>query len=249
VNRTVRTDRMNSTNPLVSVIVPVHNGEKYIGTALESVYAQDYRPFEVIVVDDGSTDDSASIIKRFKEATYIYQKNQGVTIARNVGINASKGELISFIDQDDLWIPEKLSLQVRYLLGHPEIEYVVGRKRSFVEPGLHVPEWFKRHLRHDHAAAFLPGTFMARRSAFKKVGMFDSSYRISSDADWFIRAREASIPMSVMEEVMLHKRLHEDNLSSQMKACRAEVFSSLRSLLQRRRSKNPSDGSRNTKSS
>jgi glycosyltransferase involved in cell wall biosynthesis len=104
---------------LVSVIVPVYNGERYLSAALESIFAQDYHPFEVIVVDDGSGDSSAAIAKSFKSVQYIYQTNQGIANAWNLGIDASKGELIAFLDCDDLWTPNKLRLQVDYLVNHP----------------------------------------------------------------------------------------------------------------------------------
>ena len=97
--------------PLVSVIVPVYNGEHYLSFAIHSILRQDYHPSEVIVVDDGSTDNSANIARSFKEVRYIHQSNQGVAMARNVGIAAARGEFIAFLDADDLWTPNKLSIQ------------------------------------------------------------------------------------------------------------------------------------------
>src|SRR4029079_2498347 len=110
---------MSDENPLVSVIVPVYNGERYLREALESVFAQTYRAIEVIVVDDGSPDDSGTIGQSFPEVRYIHQTNQGVAAARNNGIEAARGEFFAFLDQDDLWVPEKLNVQVEYFLGHP----------------------------------------------------------------------------------------------------------------------------------
>lgn len=88
--------------PLVSVIIPVYNGEHYLSFAIRSVLQQDYYPFEIIVVDDGSTDKSGNIARSFKEVHYIYQPNHGVAVARNVGVTAAQGEFIAFLDQDDL---------------------------------------------------------------------------------------------------------------------------------------------------
>src|SRR3982751_2380169 len=104
--------------PLVSVIIPVHNGAKYLRAALESVLAQTYSPFEVIVVDDGSVDDSGVIAQSFNDVRYIHQANQGVAAARNHGIEAARGDFFAFLDQDDLWTPEKLTFEVDHLLSH-----------------------------------------------------------------------------------------------------------------------------------
>jgi len=125
---------MTDENPLVSVIIPVYNGGRYLRAALESVFAQTYRPFEVIVVDDGSADDSGVIAQSFPEVRYIYQTNQGVAAARNNGLEAARGEYFAFLDQDDLWAPEKLKLQVEYLLSHPEVGYTLTQQQFFLDP-------------------------------------------------------------------------------------------------------------------
>ena len=98
---------MPEEHPLVSVIIPVHNGGRHLRAALESVFAQTYRPFEVIVVDDGSVDDGGVIAQSFPDVRYIHQGNQGVAAARNNGIEAAHGEFFAFLDQDDLWTAEK----------------------------------------------------------------------------------------------------------------------------------------------
>src|SRR5436309_14667644 len=112
---------MDHSKPLVSVVIPVYNGERYLADAIQSVLDQTYRNFEVIVVDDGSTDRSAEIAKRFGEAVrYVYRTNGGVCKARNAGIAAARGAYIAFLDQDDLWLHDKLAAQVAYLDSHPE---------------------------------------------------------------------------------------------------------------------------------
>src|SRR6187549_3720033 len=114
---------MTEERPLVSIIVPVYNGERYLRAALESIFAQTYRPLEVIVVDDGSVDDSGVIAQSFPEVRYIRQENQGVAAARNHGIETARGEFYAFLDQDDLWTPEKLTVQISYLLNDPDLGY------------------------------------------------------------------------------------------------------------------------------
>src|SRR5438132_1599837 len=106
----------------VSVVIPVYNGERYLADAIQSVRDQTYQNFEVIVVDDGSTDGSADVAQRFGEAIrYVHQANGGVCKARNAGIAAARGAYIAFLDQDDLWLPDKLAAQVTYLDSHPEV--------------------------------------------------------------------------------------------------------------------------------
>src|SRR5512135_2005660 len=121
--------------PLVSIILPVYNGERYVSQAIESVLSQTYVPTELIVVDDGSIDNSASIARSYKEVHFIRQSNQGVAVARNSGIAAARGTIIAFIDQDDLWTPNKLDVQVHYLLKNPGVQYVNAWVKLFAEPG------------------------------------------------------------------------------------------------------------------
>src|SRR6185503_10895386 len=131
--------QMTEQQPLVSVIIPVYNGARYLRAALESVFAQTYRPFEVIVVDDGSIDDSGVIAQSFPDVSYMRQENQGVAAARNHGIEAARGDFFAFLDQDDLWTPEKLKLQIEYLLNHQDLGYTLTQQQYFLEPGTTLP--------------------------------------------------------------------------------------------------------------
>ena len=161
---------MAEEHPLVSVIIPVYNGGRHLRAALESVFAQTYRPFEVIVVDDGSTDDSSAIAQSFPDVRYIHQQNQGVAAARNRGIDAARGEFFAFLDQDDLWTPEKLKLQIGYLLGHPDLGYTLTQQQFFLEPGETLPPWFRKELLSSVHTGWVLGTMVVRRAAFQKVG-------------------------------------------------------------------------------
>src|SRR6267154_1483950 len=116
---------VESTPSRVSVVIPVYNGERYLADAIQSVLDQTYQKFEVIVVDDGSTDGSARVAKRFGGAIrYVHQSNGGVSKARNTGITLAQGTYLAFLDQDDLWLPDKLAVQVAYLDSHPEVGVV-----------------------------------------------------------------------------------------------------------------------------
>jgi glycosyltransferase involved in cell wall biosynthesis len=205
-----------SSNPLVSVIIPVYNGERYVGAALDSVLAQEYAPFEIIVVDDGSTDGSAAAVKSCKEARYLYQRNQGVAVARNSGISAGRGEYVAFLDQDDLWVPEKLRIQMGYLVENPHVGYVLARQRIFLQQGVARPSWLREEHLLDSQAGYLPGTLVARKALFGTIGYFDQKYETASDTEWFFRSKDLGVPMTMLPDVLLHHRIHSTNQSSQV---------------------------------
>jgi len=219
---------------LVSVVVPVYNGDRFLAAALDSIYAQDYRPLEVIVVDDGSVDRTTDIAQSYQEARYIYQTNQGHGRAKNVGIAAARGKFLAFLDADDLWAPHKLRVQVDYLLAHPDTSYVTARVQNFIEPGTQ-PQPKRKDLLLTEAATMIVGALVARRSAFEAVGDFDTGYRHANDSDWFFRAREAGMPWIVLPEVLLYRRLHDSNLSYETRAMASELLRAVKSSIDRTR--------------
>lgn len=201
--------------PLLSVIIPAYNGEAFLAEAVESIYLQDYHPLELIIVDDGSTDNTARIAANLKEdVRYIYQSHSGRPAAgRNRGVKEAAGEIIGFLDQDDLWPANKLALQMPYLvndgsldviLGHTQIMQLTGMvdgKREF--------EAFAKSV--DY---MLLSSALFKRSVFEKVGFFDESLKyFGDDLDWFIRAREQGVSVRQLEEVTLFWRIHETNAS------------------------------------
>ena len=109
--------------PRVSVVMPVYNGEQFLAEAIQSVLAQTYNHYELIIVDDGSTDGSSTLAKRFEGGVvrYLSQSNGGVSKAMNSGISAARGEYVAFLNQDDIWLPEKLDVQVAYLESHIDV--------------------------------------------------------------------------------------------------------------------------------
>jgi glycosyltransferase involved in cell wall biosynthesis len=218
--------------PLVSVIVPVYNGEHFIAEALNSLFAQDYRPIEVIVVDDGSIDRTADIVRTYKDVHYIYQSNQGAASARNTGIAVAQGEFITFLDADDIWIRNKLSAQVEHLLSNHNIGYVVTGIRNFIDPRFKPPPWLLKNLLQDQVGF---GTLLARRDVFNRVGVFDTNYRVAEDYDWFIRAKDSGISKAILPNVLVMRRIHDRNISAQRKRAISEVLSSLINSINRKK--------------
>jgi len=227
---------MTDENPLVSVIIPVYNGARYLRAALESVFAQTYRGFEVIVVDDGSVDESGVIAQSFSQVRYMHQTNQGVAAARNHALDAARGEFFAFLDQDDLWTPDKLKLQVGYLLNHPGIGYTLTQQKFFLDPGATLPPWFRKELFDSVHTGWVLGTLVVRRTTFEQVGNFATGYSAANDSDWFFRAKAAEIPMAIIPELLLLKRIHEANDSGRAKEILSELLKVVRSSLDRQRS-------------
>ena len=220
---------------LVSVVIPVYDGELFLAEAIESVLAQDYRPIEVIAVDDGSGDSSPQILRHYPEIHVIRQANTGCTGARNRGIAAARGEFIAFIDQDDRWSPGKLTRQLAEL-NASGAGYSLGQLTLFVEPGCPTPAWMgaRGWMVGTRRTGYLPGTLVVRRSVLDQLGMFDERFHVGSDAEWLVRARDAGIPVAVVEDVVLEKRIHRANLSRNPEAS-TDMLMVLAESLKRRR--------------
>ncbi|MBW4576547.1 MAG: glycosyltransferase [Aphanothece sp. CMT-3BRIN-NPC111] len=220
---------------LVSVIVAVKNGERYLASALESIFAQDYHPFEVIVVDGGSVDGTQAIAKSFLDVRLIDQTGQGLADAWNTGIDAAKGEFIAFLSSDDLWTSNKLSTQVNFLLRHPEIEYTVARVKFFLEPGHLLPRGFRPELLSGDRVGKIMETLVVRKSLFKSIGNFDPLLFVAEDVDWFSKANDRQIPMAILPNVLLYKRIHDRNISLNSKINNHNLLKIMRKSIHRKR--------------
>lgn len=219
--------------PLISVIVPVFNGEKYIKETLQTILSQDYQEKEIIVVDDGSTDGSQEIIRSFAEIKYIFQDNSGVPVARNRGIQEAVGEFIAFSDQDDLWKPYKLTEQIKYLMENPNTEFVISMRKTVLEKGISPPSWLKKELLDSENIDHSPSSLLAKKSLFDKIGTFNSDLENASDVDWFFRARDAGIQKGVIQKVHYLKRIHEENQSYRVKELHQEYLKLIKQSLAR----------------
>jgi glycosyltransferase involved in cell wall biosynthesis len=198
-------------DPLVTVVAASYNGERFLREALASVFAQDFDSFEVVFVDDGSDDGTAAIARSFP-VRYVHQSNQGLPAARNVGLDLARGEFVAFVDDDDLLPPTKLSVQARYLLEHPEIGCVLGRQEWIVEDGIEAPNLTRDAIFGEPGGIQLV-TAMIRRHVLEGLGGFDPTYRYAEDRDLFVRLRERHVEITVLPEVVLHKRLHGSNMT------------------------------------
>ena len=224
---------------LVSVIMPVCDGEAYLAEAIDSVLCQSHPQLELVVVDDGSSDGSGKIIgeyvSRFANAICISQDNAGVSAARNRGIEACSGELVAFLDQDDRWCEDTLDTHVKYHQQHPEIGYTLAQQVCFLEGMAEPPGWFRLQQLDVPHTGYLPGTLVAKRPMFEQIGLFDTQYPISSDADWFARARDQQVATAILPQTLLHRRIHPGNQSRHSKQIQGELTRLLRASIKRKR--------------
>jgi len=236
----------SSHPPLVSVIIPVYDGARHLGAALDSVVAQDYRPLEIIVVDDGSNDGSGEIAGRYPDVRCLCQEHRGVSAARNAGVSAATGRLLAFLDADDLWLPTKLTRQVECFASRPEIEYCFTLHRWFLDPGVSRPSWTKPEQFDQDNVAYVPSSMMLRAETMARVGGFDPSRTIGEDSDWFFRARDLGVAMAVVPEVLLLKRVHTANLTGQVSRSQRELLDIVHRSIQRRGGRATPPASRET---
>jgi glycosyltransferase involved in cell wall biosynthesis len=192
----------------ISCVIPVRNAGRFLSETLQSVLEQDLRPDEVIVVDDGSTDDSAKIAGHYGSAvSYVRQDWLGPAAARNHGIKLCRGDFIAFIDADDVWPTDKLSRQIGCLRASTDLGICVGRVQQF-----HVIDGVKAAAG-EPMPGYTFGTIVARRVVFDRVGLLNENLRHSDGLDWFLRMRNAQTRECLIPEVVLLRRLHPDSFS------------------------------------
>ena len=202
-----------SHKPLFSVIIPVYNGEKYLTSAMQSLFALGYEALELIIVDDGSTDATADIIGGFVDRVRsVLQPNSGPAAARNRGLQLARGEVVGFLDADDLWTPNIITRAFAFLLSHPEVDIVQGHiqeiKSSAADATGIASEYFSQPYPYINI-----GSAVYRKDVFEKVGGFDETMRFCEDYDWFLRAFDARIPKVRIPEVTLLYRIHSDGMT------------------------------------
>ena len=226
---------MTSNLPLISVIIPVYNRDRYLAAAIESALTQTYPAIELIIVDDGSTDRSAEVAQRYlPRVNYHYQPNGGIGAARNTGIASATGEFLAFLDSDDLWMPDKSSLQMAAFAADPELDAAFGYVKQFFSP--EVDEGFHQRIRcpEKPIAGYISNAMLIRRSTFLQVGLFNPDAKIGVDIEWYGRAVEQKLKMTLLPDVIHLRRLHETN-SGLLHPQHTELLQVLKAMLDRRR--------------
>ena len=209
--------------PLVSVIIPTYNRAQYICNAIDSVLAQTYRNIEVIVVDDGSTDDTRCILSRYgPNIRYVFQNNAGPSAARNNGITKARGRLIAFLDSDDIWLPEKLERQVQLIADSRDIGLVncgyyaidasgkITTGPTIMKNYKNKKLFLKEFMVHNILCAGVSGSLI-KRDCFDKLGLFNEDLWAGEDWDMWLRIAK-HYDVKFVEEPLIKYRLHGANL-------------------------------------
>jgi glycosyltransferase involved in cell wall biosynthesis len=224
--------------PLISCIIPVFNGERYLAEALDSILAQTYRPIEIIVVDDGSTDGTRELVASYgDQVRYLWQPNSGPATARNQGLSAASGEFVAFLDADDLWHPEKLERQLARFDARPDLDVCVAHVQNFWILELREEEaQFRDHRVSRPLPGYVTETLLARHTFFEAVGRFNTELNHGDSTDWFLRAAERGAAIELLPDVLSYRRLHQANRSRLLASnSRDEYVKIVKAVLDRRR--------------
>jgi glycosyltransferase involved in cell wall biosynthesis len=220
--------------PRVAVVVPAWNAARYLGEALASVFAQTLRPAEVVVVDDGSTDETASVAASVPGVTVIRQANAGPAAARNRGVRETVSPLIAFLDADDLWLAAKLASQADAIARGADL--VTAATEEFVSPDLSDDE--RARIAPPRAAGgALPSAMLVTRSAFERAGPLREDLRVAEFVEWFDRARAGGARVQHLDAVLVRRRLHPGNAGRRPGIDRSGYATALRAVLARRRAR------------
>jgi glycosyltransferase involved in cell wall biosynthesis len=219
----------------VSVIIPVFNRKLYLPEALASILEQTYQPLEIILIDDGSTDASAEVIKDFPSVRYFYQTNSGAATARNRGVELAQGNFLAFLDSDDLWTKDKLARQMTVLATTPEIDIVFGHVKQFHSPELDQSITQKTRFAAEIMPGYHVGAMLVRREAFFRVGLFETNLKVGEFISWHLRATELGLQMMMLPEVVMQRRIHETNMGIYQRQNRSEYLKVVKAALDRRR--------------
>lgn len=219
----------------ISVVIPAYNSERFVAEAIESALGQSHPPVEVIVIDDGSTDGTADVVRSFSDRVqYHYQENGGIGRARNIGIELARCTFLSFLDSDDCWTENKLSLQLQEFNRDLELDMVFGQALQVVNGDA----WENRHKdlsQSKMAPAIIPGGILVKRESFLRVGNFRSDTKVGEFIDWYARAIELGLKWRVTPDLVLWRRLHDSNTGIRERASVSDYARVLKASLDRRR--------------
>jgi glycosyltransferase involved in cell wall biosynthesis len=206
----------NCNQPLVSVLIPTYNCAQYLRTAIDSVLAQEYNNIEIIVVDDGSTDNTKEVLKNYPSSLkYFYQENKGVAFAHNACLKQASGEYIAWLDADDYWLPGKLKTQIKYFEEHPDCQVVFAAYQNFIEESVCSEDIsvqneliYEKIFRH-----YLPSALI-KKEVFDKYGGFLENLVVSEDREIVYRWRLFAVNIDHrINTVYYHRRLHGANIT------------------------------------
>jgi len=224
---------------MISVLIPAYNAEQFIGEAIDSVLRQTFKDIETIVVDDGSTDGTRTVVESFADKVRYYrQENGGAASARNHCVRLAAGAYFAFLDADDVWAADKLRLQILELDSDPSLDAVFGMIRQVRQS-----EWSAAIMEENVGQAELlkgysQATMLIRRESFLRVGMFSEENKIGEFVDWLLRAKEQGLRTKLMPDLFLWRRIHTSNVGIRNRSDVGDYVKILKRSIDRRRMKN-----------
>ena len=227
---------MSAADARISVVISSYNSERYVATAIDSVIAQTLTPCELVVIDDGSTDNTAQVVRSYGPAVQWQQKaHGGVAAARNYMVPRVSGEWVAFLDADDYWEPTKLAIQAAAFRASPTPDAVFGHVRQFISPELDQRIAARLWAPDYPVPGRIPSTLVLTPQAFARAGGFTSGLRITDFLDWYARALEAGLRMPMLPDLVAWRRIHGENQSMRDRADLLEYPRVLKAALDRRR--------------
>ncbi len=230
---------MTDSSRLVSVIIPVFNGEGFLGEVIASALSQTYRPIEIVVVDDGSTDRSGDVARGFNDpgVRYFYQPNSGAGAARNQGTNLARGSYFAFLDHDDIWLPDKLTLQMAAFDDDPELDIVFGLVSQFYDFESDEPPNTTGEPEGGLLRGCYPSAMLIKRESFGRVGPFATDWQVGEFVDWYAKAAEKGLKSHMLPKLVTKRRIHSANTVIQHRDSQGDYVRILKQALDRRREK------------
>ena len=226
---------MNPVTPDISIVIPVHNGARYLAAAIQSVLDQCHPALELLVVDNGSTDATADVARSFSAVRYVHLAERGLCKALNHGLEECRGTFLGFLDADDVWTPNHLALQLEAFARDPAVELVFGYVEQFISPELDEAVKAKLSIRNRHLPGLYRGSMLIREESFWRVGPFEPSLEYGEFLDWYMRAGERKIRQVILPDVVTLRRIHGANFGYTERHMRAEFARVLKRGLDRRR--------------
>ena len=228
----------NNNRPLVSVIIPTYNSEIYLSESINSILSQSYTNFEIIIIDDGSTDNTRQLITKFGDRVqYIYQEHMGISSALNNAIKYSSGIYLSFLDADDLWTSNKLKLQLSLIMDKPEIDMVFGHISQFISPELSTKETKNFHCPNSPMPGYSRTAMLIGKESYSRVGSFSEKYTTGEFIDWYLRAQDVGLKSYLLSDIVLMRRIHKNNTTKNKEKLGEDYIRLLKSSINRRRDK------------
>lgn len=218
----------------ISVVIPVFNGAEFLSAAIDSVLHQTIQPTEIVVVDDGSTDRTVDICKKYgSRVSYFYQEHRGEFAARNMGLRQSRSEFIAFLDADDVWLPHALSALIQPFLQNKDLMLSVGQSQMIIREGR---GW--RNDQKPYIGVHLSATMISRK-VFELVGLFNENFRSAGDTDFIFRVRENQLLIQYVNQTVVYYRRHENNVTLCEATSREGLLLACRFSIERRRAQGP----------